>query len=186
MSADQGLKVRRFPMKPSSFLPPSRQPLPLFCQMARISTLFVLCAAAIVATASPVVVRDSPVSLPLARRIASTGSAKIIEQDQARAALLKNVGHGKRTGESKRAPDLQAVNALSHYTVEVGIGEPATTYTLLVDTGSANTFIGLKKAYTKTSTSKDTGNSVVSQLFSEVAPCMNGNEFEPVWWKYSL
>ena len=148
--------------------------------MARFSALFVLCAATTAATASPVVVRDSPVSLPLARRVAFTGSAKIVEQDQARAALLKNVGHGKGTAESKRAPDLRAMNALTHYTVEVGIGSPATTYTLLVDTGSANTFIGVSKAYNKTSTSKDTGNSVVSQLFSEVAPDpdMSGNEFE--------
>ena len=148
--------------------------------MARFPTLLALCAAAAAATASPVVVRDSPVSLPLARRIALTGSAKIVELDQARAALLKNVGHGKGTAESKRAPDLRAVNALTHYTVEVGIGSPATTYTLLVDTGSANTFIGVSKAYNKTSTSKDTGNSVVSQLLSEGAPDsdMNRNGFE--------
>ena len=146
--------------------------------MARFSTLFALCIAATAATASPIVVRDSPVSLPLARRVAFTGSAKIVELDQARAALLKNVGHGKGSSESKRAPDLQAVNALTHYTVEVGIGSPATTYTLVVDTGSANTFIGVSKAYNKTSTSRDTGHSVVSELSSSVAPRMNGIELE--------
>ncbi|PIL28864.1 transporter [Ganoderma sinense ZZ0214-1] len=126
--------------------------------MARFSTLLALCAAATAATASPFVVRDSPVSLPLARRVAFTGAARIVELDQARAALLKNVGHGKG-GQLKRA-DLEAVNQLTHYTVEVGIGSPATTYTLLVDTGSANTFIGVNQTYVKTSTSNDTGNSV--------------------------
>ena len=99
-------------------------------------------------------------SLPLARRVAYTGAAKIVEQDQARAALLKNVGHGKGA-QAKRA-DLEAVNQLTHYTVEVGIGSPATTYTLLVDTGSANTWIGAGKAYVKTGSSVDTGRTVVS------------------------
>ena len=140
--------------------------------MARFSTLLALCAAATAATASPFVVRDSPVSLPLARRVAYTGAAKIIEQDQARAQLLKNVGHGK--GSAQKRSDLVAVNQLTHYTVEVGIGSPATTYTLLVDTGSANTFIGVNKTYVKTSTSKDTGNTVVSALALYIVHRMDG------------
>ena len=140
--------------------------------MARFSTLLALCAAATAATASPFVVRDSPVSLPLARRVAYTGAAKIIEQDQARAQLLKNVGHGK--GGAQKRSDLVAVNQLTHYTVEVGIGSPATTYTLLVDTGSANTFIGVNQTYVKTSTSKDTGNTVVSALALYIVHRMNG------------
>ncbi|KAI1792686.1 acid protease [Ganoderma leucocontextum] len=128
--------------------------------MARFSTLLALCAAATAATASPVVVRDSPVSLPLARRVAFTGSAKIVEQDQARAQLLKNVGHGKGAQSKRAAPDVQAVNELTYYTVQVGVGSPPTTYNLIVDTGSSNTFIGVSKKYVKTSTSKDTGSSV--------------------------
>jgi hypothetical protein len=68
------------------------------------------------------------------------------------------------------------------YTASVGIGSPATqcestvqcfpsatqprlcvlsSDTLLIDTGSSNTFVGAGKAYSKTRTSTDTGNSVV-------------------------
>jgi hypothetical protein len=47
------------------------------------------------------------------------------------------------------------------YTASVGIGSPATDYTLLIDIGSSNTWVGADKKYIKTSTSKDTGKSVV-------------------------
>lgn len=67
------------------------------------------------------------------------------------------------------------------YTISVGIGSPPTSYELLVDTyvriarlsssicwfiywfsGSSNTWVGANKPYVSTSTSSDTGNSVVS------------------------
>ncbi|KAM5545333.1 hypothetical protein V8D89_000946 [Ganoderma adspersum] len=127
--------------------------------MARFSTLLALCIAAATVSASPVVVRDSPVSLPLARRFKTTGAGAILAADKARAQLLKNVGHGKGGNNSKRA-DVSVTNANTYYAVEVGIGSPATTYTLLVDTGSSNTFIGADKQYVQTSTSQDTGNTV--------------------------
>jgi len=46
------------------------------------------------------------------------------------------------------------------YTMSVGVGSPATTYTLLVDIGSSNTWIGSNKAYTVTSTSTKTSDTV--------------------------
>ena len=46
------------------------------------------------------------------------------------------------------------------YTANVGVGSPATDYTLLIDTGSSNTWVGAGKAYVKTSTSVDTGEPV--------------------------
>lgn len=131
--------------------------------MARFSTLLALCMAAAAVSATPVVVRDSPVSLPLARRFKTTGAGAILAADKARAQLLKNVGHGKGGNNSKRA-DVSVTNANTYYAVDVGIGSPATTYTLLVDTGSSNTFIGADKEYVQTSTSQDTGNTVVSWL----------------------
>ncbi|KAG2101602.1 aspartic peptidase domain-containing protein, partial [Suillus discolor] len=45
------------------------------------------------------------------------------------------------------------------YTADIGVGSPATYYTLSVDTGSSNTWIGANKAYEKTATSQDTGNT---------------------------
>ncbi|EIM81431.1 family A1 protease [Stereum hirsutum FP-91666 SS1] len=46
------------------------------------------------------------------------------------------------------------------YTTSVGVGSPPTQYTLLIDTGSSNTWVGAGKAYVKTSTSKSTGQKV--------------------------
>jgi len=46
------------------------------------------------------------------------------------------------------------------YTMQVGVGNPATQYTLLIDTGSSNTWIGASAPYNPTSTSSDTGNTI--------------------------
>ncbi|RPD62286.1 acid protease [Lentinus tigrinus ALCF2SS1-6] len=46
------------------------------------------------------------------------------------------------------------------YTMSLGVGSPATDYTLLIDTGSSNTWVGADRSYVKTSTSKSTGKSV--------------------------
>ena len=47
------------------------------------------------------------------------------------------------------------------YTASVGVGSPATDYTLLIDTGSSNTWVGANTKYNPTRTSKNTGKSVV-------------------------
>ncbi|KDQ62683.1 hypothetical protein JAAARDRAFT_121181 [Jaapia argillacea MUCL 33604] len=46
------------------------------------------------------------------------------------------------------------------YTASVGVGNPSTQYTLLIDTGSSNTWVGAGQAYTPTSSSQSTGDSV--------------------------
>jgi len=46
------------------------------------------------------------------------------------------------------------------YLVDVNIGNPPTKYTLLVDSGSANTWIGANQRYSPTESSHDTGHSV--------------------------
>ncbi|TDL23259.1 acid protease [Rickenella mellea] len=46
------------------------------------------------------------------------------------------------------------------YTMQVGVGTPPTEYTLLIDTGSSNTWVGAGKKYVHTSSSKKTGDSV--------------------------
>nr|VWO97073.1 Uncharacterized protein [Ganoderma boninense] len=131
--------------------------------MTRFSALVALCAAATTVSASPFVVRDTPVTLPIARRFNATGSAKIVELDRARAQMLKNVRHAG--GESKRSvPSVMAVNEQTHYTVLVGIGSasPQTEYNMLLDMGSANVVVGGGKTYVQTSTSKDTGDTVAA------------------------
>ncbi|KAF8889846.1 aspartic proteinase from Irpex Lacteus [Infundibulicybe gibba] len=46
------------------------------------------------------------------------------------------------------------------YFASIGVGSPATTYSLLIDTGSSNTWVGAGRAYVRTSTSVQTSNRV--------------------------
>ncbi|EKM51592.1 uncharacterized protein PHACADRAFT_212233 [Phanerochaete carnosa HHB-10118-sp] len=55
---------------------------------------------------------------------------------------------------------VDATDAAVSYTVEVGVGDPPTKYTLIVDTGSSNTWVGALKKYIVTKTSKNTGDTV--------------------------
>ncbi|KAG1741518.1 acid protease [Suillus paluster] len=48
----------------------------------------------------------------------------------------------------------------SQYVMNVGVGDPPTYYSLVVDTGSSITFVGRSKPYNKTSTSIATGQNV--------------------------
>jgi cathepsin E len=60
------------------------------------------------------------------------------------------------------------------YVASVGVGSPATQYSLLIDTGSSNTWVGAGKAYVKTSTSHTTSDTVAVTYGSG---SFSGNEF---------
>ncbi|KAG2141410.1 aspartic peptidase domain-containing protein [Suillus bovinus] len=104
---------------------------------------------------SLVEVNDSPITLPIARRLnVSNGTTNLVQQDKARVTAikdqsLKHGGHSVPLG-----------NSLGVYLLEVGIGSPATTYDLIVDASTANTWVGAKTPYVSTSTSTFTGESV--------------------------
>ncbi|KAG2114209.1 aspartic peptidase domain-containing protein [Suillus discolor] len=108
-------------------------------------------------TGSPVEVNNSPITLPIARRLSvSNGTINALEQDKARVAAfrlkdynLKHGGHG-----------VPVANVGNGYYVAVGIGNPATTYYLIVDTGTSNTWVGARTPYVPTSTSFNTGENV--------------------------
>ncbi|KDR83017.1 hypothetical protein GALMADRAFT_863793 [Galerina marginata CBS 339.88] len=64
-------------------------------------------------------------------------------------------------GDATAASDsIDVTDAGVTYTMSVGVGSPATQYTLLIDTGSSNTWVGAGKAFKQTSTSKSTRNTV--------------------------
>ncbi|KAI0670888.1 acid protease [Trametes maxima] len=69
-------------------------------------------------------------------------------------------GTGAAPPSSTPGGGVDVTDAGVTYTASVGVGNPATQYTLLIDTGSSNTWIGADKAYQPTSTSKRTGESV--------------------------
>ncbi|KAG0703299.1 aspartic peptidase domain-containing protein [Suillus ampliporus] len=108
--------------------------------------------------ASPTEVRDSPITLPVARRLnTSGGTINLLQHDQSRATALKNVNTG-RIG--RRAGSITVTNEAVSYIAAVGVGSPATTYNMIVDTGNSNFLISASTAYVQTSTSVDTGEPV--------------------------
>ncbi|KAG1774539.1 acid protease [Suillus placidus] len=90
---------------------------------------------------------SSTAALKLAVRINSYGIKNIAAADRARIQVLQAGG----------SSSVNAANAAMIYTADIGVGSPATNYTLLLDTGSSNTWIGAGKSYEKTATSQDTG-----------------------------
>ncbi|EPQ53054.1 family A1 protease [Gloeophyllum trabeum ATCC 11539] len=126
--------------------------------MFRYSALLSLLVLAIGAVASPIAVDNTPkVTIAIASKFNSTGPVNIVAADRARIAHLKN----KAGSGAKRASySFDITNTAVTYTTGVAIGSPATTYTLLIDTGSSNTWVGADKSYTATSTSKSTGHRV--------------------------
>ncbi|KAL7284813.1 hypothetical protein ACG7TL_002123 [Trametes sanguinea] len=107
---------------------------------------------------------SSPVpALSLARRFNHTGSANVLKFDQARARALRGrAGSYPETYTSSFASskifDVDATSQAVSYAVTVNIGNPPTSYQLLVDTGSSNTFVGAGKAFVASSTTLMTDN----------------------------
>ncbi|OBZ71216.1 Polyporopepsin [Grifola frondosa] len=122
---------------------------------------------------------------PFASRITASHAKDILARDRARAQKLllglhphgpaafrearrkRHHGHhgagGPTGGEAEPSAGdagVDVTDAGVTYTTSVGVGSPATQYTLLIDTGSSNTWIGADKKYVKTSTSKSTGKTV--------------------------
>ncbi|KAI8989240.1 acid protease [Trametes punicea] len=108
-----------------------------------------------------VVQNKSPVTLPIARRLNVTGATNIVKLDQARAKALKTRPQ-THAGKARRTDifNVPATNEAVDYVATVGVGSPPTQYSLLIDTGSSNTWVGAGKPFVETSTSKFTGNLV--------------------------
>ncbi|OSX56970.1 hypothetical protein POSPLADRAFT_1067980 [Postia placenta MAD-698-R-SB12] len=124
--------------------------------------------AASAATANPFVVRDkAPITIPFTRRFNFTGESTLAEMDRIRAqSFMCGCGRGNGcnyVSEQSAAAtifDTDATNGAVDYTISTGIGSPPTYYTLIVDTGSSNTWVGADQAYVQTSTSEATGETV--------------------------
>ncbi|KAG2363836.1 aspartic peptidase domain-containing protein [Suillus spraguei] len=79
----------------------------------------------------------------------SYGSKNIVAADRVRIQNLQ--------AQDGSSSSVNIANAATSFTADIGVGSPATYYTLLLDTGSSNTWIGAKKPYQPTTTSQDTG-----------------------------
>lgn len=124
--------------------------------MFRVSTLLGLVLLALSASSTPVKqIREPNLSLPFTLRLNVSGST-LPELDRARAANLKS----KAGTLDRRQSSFDVTNVAVVYSADVGVGNPATTYSLLIDTGSSNTWVGAGKSFVRTSTSVNTGHSV--------------------------
>ncbi|OJA21644.1 hypothetical protein AZE42_12721 [Rhizopogon vesiculosus] len=94
---------------------------------------------------------SSVVSMPL-KRLTGTGSH--LNGGRTRAAFLKSYASGDRL--TIPSSNLEYVQ----YTTSVGVGTPPTYYNLVVDTGSAVTFVGTGKKYARTSSSVSIGQKI--------------------------
>ncbi|KAG2071276.1 acid protease [Suillus decipiens] len=106
-------------------------------------------------TGSPVKAGNSPVSVPLTSRLHfPNGTNNLLERDRARVKA-----HRDPSMREQRLADFPLRNDKMGYSLAVGIGNPPTTYNLLIDSGSANTWVHAS-AYVETSTSFCTGQPV--------------------------
>ncbi|KAG2064030.1 acid protease [Suillus decipiens] len=108
-------------------------------------------------TGSPVKVDNSPISVPLTSRLYfSNGTNDLLEHDRAHVKALRDPS--MRSQSSVNVPLTSDYRNYGH-SLAVGIGNPPTTYNLLLDSGSANTWVSGSK-YVETGVSFCTGQRV--------------------------
>ncbi|KAG2353508.1 family A1 protease [Suillus spraguei] len=95
-------------------------------------------------TGSPVEVRNSPIILPLARRLNfSNSTIDLVQRDKARVVALRNYHtHGRR---AESIP--MRFSKWGQYIAALRVGNPPRTYNVLVDSGSSVTWIGARTPY---------------------------------------
>ena len=81
---------------------------------------------ALVVAAEPIVVKRSPVSLPLTRRInINADTQNLVQHDQARVKALKTNSEAKAAGIPRQVSS-PAINEAVQYIASIGVGSPAT------------------------------------------------------------
>ncbi|KAG2358737.1 aspartic peptidase domain-containing protein [Suillus spraguei] len=92
-------------------------------------------------TGSSVEVRNSPITLPMARRLTSSNVTDILRHDKARVAAFREYStHGRRA-------NIPLTNSNLAYTVTVNIGFPPISYHLIVDSFYSITWVGASATY---------------------------------------
>ncbi|KAF8470916.1 acid protease [Russula ochroleuca] len=108
---------------------------------------FVLLATGV--TAHPRVARNSQISLSITKHVNRTSNLAL--RDRKRSINLVN-------GCQRSTVEVPLNDAAFAYSANIWVGDPPTSYNLMIDTGSATTWLGRNKTYEKTKTSVETGN----------------------------
>jgi len=134
--------------------------------MAPLLSFIALLSFAIAALSSPVVIRDTSFSLPIAKHVNITSLPFLLKRDQARSQALANRLATQRPSRRSRVESETIYNDAVAYVASVAVGTQPTNYTLLIDTGSSNTWVGAGQPYVPTSSSVDTGEAVYAEYGS--------------------
>ncbi|KAG2078468.1 acid protease [Suillus decipiens] len=109
-------------------------------------------------TGSPVKAANSPVSVPITSRLNfSNGTYNLVAHDRAHLQALRD-----RSKHGKRLIHVPLINNYGVYTISVDVGNPPTSYNLILDTTSANTWVGASTLYRETATSVRTDQPVAA------------------------
>ncbi|KAF7289799.1 Acid protease [Mycena indigotica] len=94
-------------------------------------------------------------------------AAQLRSRDLARIDYLysQQANDNVDTSRKRQSQTILSAGANSHYTASIGVGNPPTFYSLIVDTGSGNTWVGSTRAYVQTNTSINTGVDVEVPYF---------------------
>jgi hypothetical protein len=97
-------------------------------------------------TAAPAVSQStgSSLTVPIRKSVNVTSGHNVVNSGHARAQSFRDRMAGKHTSSSAHAKrqDVSVVNEAVTYLAEVSVGESGQKFSLLVDTGSSNTWIG--------------------------------------------
>ncbi|KAG2355950.1 aspartic peptidase A1 [Suillus spraguei] len=144
------------------------------------SVVFLLALLAFSVTGSPVEVPNSPITLPMTRKLAFSNVTELLRHDEARlAAFGAHSTHGRRDADAYPLPTVPLShadlgNAFSGYTVKAVIGNPPMTYDLIVDSATTITWVGAGIPYVS-----------LSGVDTEVPVAVNYpyGSFEGTMWK---
>ncbi|KAG2065673.1 acid protease [Suillus decipiens] len=107
-------------------------------------------------TGSPVEAANSPTSVPITSRVNfSNGTYNFVAHDRARLQALRD-----RSKHGQRLIGVPLTNNYVVYTISVDIGNSPTSYNLILETASANTWVGASIPYQETATSVRTNQPV--------------------------
>ncbi|KAJ3974764.1 family A1 protease [Lentinula raphanica] len=111
--------------------------------------------------ANPTLIDRSPVlSIPLTKVHNITSGHNLVASGLARAQNFKDRAKAHDLAEIRKRQSVPVTNEVITYLASVEVGASDTTYQLIVDTGSSNTWVGATTKYMPSSTSTDTGDRV--------------------------